>query len=423
MALTEMVIMPGEDYQAICDSVRAKTGGTKLLKSGEVAPAIDGIEINTGIDTSDATATENDIAYGKTAYVNGEQIVGNIPADNYIDYDAAVWWDKSNKRLNLYSSPSERIIIGSSYEYEEGDEVHYYKDLADLYCSGEKLGNATIDDVKKGVTFTSQNGMKLTGNYEPQENTIPDENITALETDLAEGKIAYGVKSNGEKGEITGVLPVQGYNSIEENDNVYLSIYQGTLNVYTAPQKKFIFDPSIYEWNDLYTDASILGEAKPEDVRQGVFFSSKNGIQLQGTYVPDFSYSVNEVEGASYSFYLGEDGYYESNNKGQNSSIAICRVVFTIKKTCQIILKYINYAEQGCDYGVIGHLNVPLDFNLNGDTGAISLKSYNSANVQMFTFSEELQPGDYFFDIKFIKDVSVNNYNDSLKFKVGCILF
>jgi hypothetical protein len=61
--------------------------------------------------------------------------------------------------------------------------------------------------------------------------------------------------------------------------------------------------------------------------------------------VPEFSYSVNEVEGANYSFYLGEDGYYESNNKGQNNSIAICRVVFTIKRTCQIMLKYINYAE------------------------------------------------------------------------------
>ena len=74
MALTEMVIMPGEDYQAICDSVRAKTGRTELLKSGEVAPAINGIENNTGVDTSDGTAEENDIAYGKIAYVNGERI-------------------------------------------------------------------------------------------------------------------------------------------------------------------------------------------------------------------------------------------------------------------------------------------------------------------------------------------------------------
>ena len=43
MALTDRVIMPGADYQAICDAVRAKTGGTNVLKSGEIAPAITGI--------------------------------------------------------------------------------------------------------------------------------------------------------------------------------------------------------------------------------------------------------------------------------------------------------------------------------------------------------------------------------------------
>lgn len=40
MSLTEVVRMPGADYQAICDAVRAKTGGTELLKSGEVAEQI-----------------------------------------------------------------------------------------------------------------------------------------------------------------------------------------------------------------------------------------------------------------------------------------------------------------------------------------------------------------------------------------------
>ena len=165
MALTEMVIMPGEDYQAICDSVRAKTGGTKLLKSGEVAPAIDGIENNTGVDTSDATAEENDIAYGKTAYVNGEKITGNIPVEAYIDTSALTQWDSTNKKLNLYSYPSERIIIGSSYN-----------DFVDLYCSGENLGNATVEDVKEGVTFTSKNGLKLTGVMTSDSNS--DSNST-----------------------------------------------------------------------------------------------------------------------------------------------------------------------------------------------------------------------------------------------------
>lgn len=40
MSLTDNVVMPGVHYQEICDVVRAKTGGTDLLTSGEIAPII-----------------------------------------------------------------------------------------------------------------------------------------------------------------------------------------------------------------------------------------------------------------------------------------------------------------------------------------------------------------------------------------------
>lgn len=40
MSLTDNVVMPGIHYQAICDAVRAKTSGTDLLTSGEIAPLI-----------------------------------------------------------------------------------------------------------------------------------------------------------------------------------------------------------------------------------------------------------------------------------------------------------------------------------------------------------------------------------------------
>ena len=40
MSLTDNVVMPGLHYQEICNAVRLKTGGTELLKSGEIAPLI-----------------------------------------------------------------------------------------------------------------------------------------------------------------------------------------------------------------------------------------------------------------------------------------------------------------------------------------------------------------------------------------------
>ena len=40
MALTDYVIMPGSDYQDICDTIRAKTGSTDVFKSGDLSLAI-----------------------------------------------------------------------------------------------------------------------------------------------------------------------------------------------------------------------------------------------------------------------------------------------------------------------------------------------------------------------------------------------
>ncbi len=43
MALTDYVLMPGADYQALCDAIRAKTGKSEALTSGELASEIAGI--------------------------------------------------------------------------------------------------------------------------------------------------------------------------------------------------------------------------------------------------------------------------------------------------------------------------------------------------------------------------------------------
>ena len=43
MALTEYVVMPGVDYQNICDAVRLKTNSSTLLTSDQISPLIETI--------------------------------------------------------------------------------------------------------------------------------------------------------------------------------------------------------------------------------------------------------------------------------------------------------------------------------------------------------------------------------------------
>lgn len=61
MALTDEVLMPGADYQAICNAVRALTGGTAALKSGDIAPALAGVS-GGGLLRGTVTPTETGLS-------------------------------------------------------------------------------------------------------------------------------------------------------------------------------------------------------------------------------------------------------------------------------------------------------------------------------------------------------------------------
>lgn len=133
-------------------------------------------------DTSDANATSDDILSGKTAYVNGEKIEGNIPEYSSIDTSISAIIGANPVTINQFV----QTYNGVSYNLISFNDIMNDRGLLNvgsnisLCVLPSELANAiglTADKIKKGETILGITGtFEATAEVQEQVETLTQEN-------------------------------------------------------------------------------------------------------------------------------------------------------------------------------------------------------------------------------------------------------
>lgn len=223
-----------------------------------------------------------------------------------------------------------------------------------------------------------------------------------------------------------------------KNTTSYMYIYGAEIEVaYTLPVYHSVTVSNSSSATVTVSDANPL-EGTDVEVRASTVSGitiKDNGIDVtsQFTQRSETAESYSVVNVGSYGFDLNSStGYYVSNNKGVSKTAALCRVDFHVPVAATITFTYINYAEQGYDFGVFGNIDVALsdDYYAAGSSGATitdssykracNTSTYNSSSAQTLTY--DMSAGDHSIWVKYSKDDASDSNNDTLQFKVAITL-
>lgn len=235
------------------------------------------------LDTSDATATANDIEEGKTVYIDGKKVTGTLPVDGSLTYAVPSESDLSYRKVTTpYGDGS--YVFANVDIYPSGNEktiLSGKRQKVDIALNASCMGNATAADVKKGKTFTSANGLKITGTHEEAKSSgsgIDTSDATATAGDIVKGATAYvkGSKITGTL-EKTSALNLSGGTVSASGSNIAV---KGSLN----NANKLIPAYGSITVNAASTD---FGDATAADVKKGKTFTSGAGLRVTGAHEED----------------------------------------------------------------------------------------------------------------------------------------
>lgn len=340
-AIFEMSMVPV--YSEVSDSISLKStnGGRKILEdaarielsadasefgNASAAQVIKGatftsaaglkvegtLELNNGLELPelDNPAEAADIVAGKTLYDDkGNPVTGTVVErtdDLWKSVDYSDWASEYDPEEGNYCMRSTMTV--------KEDAVVRAGASVNNFVWGSELGTARPEDVAQGVTFTSENGLKIEGGMERLGTPLQENNPTFeidgegdfgirfkldkpkyLDGDVylyhsaydlfgtaTPDQVAQGVTFTSENGlKIEGTVQTPGSaNWWEDSGEVTFDFQDGCVNL-----SHTFYEDQLFRKNDkvtLYSDTSF-GNAKPEDVAQGVTFTSANGVNIEGT--------------------------------------------------------------------------------------------------------------------------------------------